>query len=78
MKKSSRLLTLDRVDTLRAFYFWRIGRKNTYEIAGLLKQSEAAVYNSLNYYRQELKAKEHGKADRKRLEAAEVYDALQG
>jgi hypothetical protein len=63
------LHTLSRVDTLLAFELWREGH-DTHTIAGKLRVTEAAVYNSLWHFRNRGwgDVKPYGETDRKRLE----------
>ena len=72
---ASKLLGLSRSEVIRAWGMWCL-RMNTYQIAVVLKQPEAAVYNSLNRYRNErrvarLERNTNGATDREGLEEAE-------
>lgn len=73
--KRSRLQTLSPRLAQEAYGWWCLG-KGTDTIARLLGESEAAVYNSLNHYRETRRL--YGAAFESRVEQAEEGEPLQG
>ena len=72
-------LRLHPAELIDAHVWWQMGA-STYEIWNThhIGASEAAVYNSLSAYRDQLWKAAHGETDRKGLEEAKIHQPVQG